>query len=175
MSVRVTKVDEFKFIKNSPRSCTLDDFRLMADAEWWSIYRSGIPKHYQIQLYHLIGRCHRSYVQNGRESPWNDDLSLRAQPEPIPMPISPNALPAPDEATLLPDTIRGPKSIELARQILGFFYEKKPLMVHNIIRKLEAHGVEEETTRAMVYQLKKSGVLANPEKGVYAVAEVANV
>lgn len=167
MAVRNTKVDEFALVKNAPRECTQDDYRLMADAEWWDRHRRGIPKHLQVQLYHLVGRAHRSYVQNGRKSPWNDDLSRKPSEEPVPMPLSPNVMPAPDTKTALPDDIRGERQSAMARQFLGFFYEGKPVQIHNIIRKMTANGYEEAGVRNMATILKRNGVLANPDKGVY--------
>lgn len=162
---------EFKAIKTCPRETTLEEYMLIAAYEWNERYKKHMPGHIILNLHHLVTRSHVSCVRNGKVSPWNDDYTFREVLPPPPMPISPDTLPAPDQVTPMPSTVRGPKREMIARQILGLFWEGKPVQIHNIIRKMRSVQIEEEVTRNVVSALRIGGVLANPEKGIYARAD----
>lgn len=159
---------EFKAIKSCPRETTLDEYMLIASYEWNVRYRNHIPGAILLNLYHLVTRSHVSCIRNGKESFWNPDYSFREEPPAPTMPISPDTLPAPDNDTPMPATVKGPKREMIARQILGLFWEGKPVQIHNIIRKMLTVQIEEEATRNVVSALRVGGVLSNPAKGIYA-------
>ena len=165
---------EFKALKSCPRETTLEEYMLMASYEWHKRYKNHIPGHIALNLYHLVTRSHTSCVRNGKPSPWNADFTFRDEPAPPPMPLHPDTLPAPDDVTPMPATIKGPKREMIARQILGLFWEGKPVQVHNIVRKMLTVQVEEDVTRNVVSALRTGGVLDNPSKGFYVRADPNN-
>lgn len=163
--------EEFEAIKASPRETTQEEYVLLACYEWNKRYRRHIPGTLLIPIHHLVTRSHVSYIRNGKPSPWNPDYTFRAPDEPKMMPLAPDTMPAPDELATMPGTVKGPKREGIARQILGLFWEGKPLQVHVIIRKMGGIGIEEDVVRNVVSALRVGGLLANPEKGIYTRAD----
>jgi hypothetical protein len=162
-------------VKSCPRGGTLMEYQLLGAYEYYLRVKCQSPSHLRLQVYHLIRKAHQSYIINTGTSPWTDQLELRPKevPELLPEPVNPHALPAPDEDTALPEDLT-PKQCELARQVLGFFWQKKPVQIHNIIRAMAHYGVEDVSVRNVVSVLKKAGLLDNPSKGVYERVEVAD-
>lgn len=175
MGQRNYTMQDVEAIKTCPRGATMLEYQLLGSYEYYLRVKHQSPSHLRLQVYHMIRKAHQSYIINTGTSPWTDQLELKPieNPEPIPEPHNPYALPLPDNNVELPEELT-PKQCELARQVLGFFWQKKPVQIHNIIRAMAHYGVEDVSVRNVVSVLKKAGLLDNPSKGVYERIEVAD-